>query len=127
MYTTHTELECQMFVERCAAVGTKELAECAACTKEKQNQLYDFTIALQKQKIWRSINDTTRCPGTYGSCCLDSDVDCRKRLDNTALPAVADDEFLLIFGGMTWRNKTFVFEETKKNMTLYDNCEVYTA
>jgi hypothetical protein len=28
VYTTHTELECQMFVERCAAVGTKELAEC---------------------------------------------------------------------------------------------------
>lgn len=114
-----------MYVERCAAIGTKELTECAACTKAKQNQLYDLTLAFQKQKIWRSINDTQKCPGSYGSCCDDSDVDCRKRLDNTALPAVADDEFLLIFGGMTWRNKSFVFEQTKKNMTLYDNCEVY--
>jgi hypothetical protein len=73
------------------------------------------------------MNDTFKCPGSFGACCDDADVDCRKRLDNTAYPAVADDEFLLIFGGMTWRNKSFVFEETKKNMTLYDNCEVYVA
>jgi hypothetical protein len=29
-----------------------------------------------------------------------------KRLDNTGHPIVADDEFLLIFGGLTYRNRS---------------------
>jgi hypothetical protein len=101
-----------MFVERCAAVGTKELIECAACTKEKQDQLYNFTAMMQNQGVWRSLNKTDKCPGLFGECCDSGDVDCRKRIDNTGYPAVADDEFLLIFGGMTWRNKSFYHEKS---------------
>ena len=42
------------------------------------------------------MNDTLKCPGSFGACCDDADVDCRKRLDNTAYPAVADDEFAAV-------------------------------
>lgn len=48
-------------------------------------------------------------------------------LDNTGYPAVADDEFVLIFGGLTWRNISFVDEKINSNTTLYDQCEKYVA
>lgn len=113
-----------MFVERCAQVGTTELAECPICTKPMQNKQYEYTVALQKQKIWGSFNTPAKCPG---KCCDAADGDCRKSLDNTGYPAVADDEFLLIFGGLTWRNKSYVDDEYGHNVTLYDNCERYVA
>jgi hypothetical protein len=74
--------------------------------------------------LWGSINETDRCPG---NCCDERDGDCKKRLDNSGYPAVADDEFLLIFGGMTWRNKSYVDNKYMGNATLYDQCERYVA
>ena len=87
--------------------------------------MYNYTRELQKQKVWRSIETLKKCPGNFGECCDSADVDCRKRIDNTGYPAIAEDEYMLIFGGMTWRNKSFVHDVSQTNLTLYDNCEVY--
>jgi hypothetical protein len=62
-----------------------------------------------------------KCPGR---CCESGDLDCNKRLDATGFPIIADDEFLLIFGGMSWRNKTFNYTDGK-NYSIFDQCEQY--
>ncbi len=79
---------------------------------------------LQEGKVWGSINDTDSCPG---SCCEDGDLDCRKRLDNTGYPLVANDELILIFGGMSARNQTFYDNTTGRNLSIFDDCETYAA
>jgi hypothetical protein len=73
--------------------------------------------------VWGNISQTNKCPH---ACCASGDVDCRKSLDNTGYPIIAEDEFLLIFGGQAVRNKTFL---NKKGVAtnLYDYCETYVA
>lgn len=63
------------------------------------------------------------CPG---KCCPTGDNTCKKRLDNTGYAITMDDEIMLIFGGITWRNKTYT-STSKNTYYIFDDCESYAS
>ena len=50
-------------------------------------------------------------------------MECRKRIDNTGYAIVPEDEMILVFGGLTARNRTF----NNNQSNIYDYCEEYTS
>ncbi len=50
------------------------------------------------------------------------DENCKRRLDNTGYPIVFGEEVVLVFGGMTQRNKTFGADKKR----IFDSCEDYS-
>ena len=100
------------------------LIYCRNCDPDMQLNFLQSTLQQQQQGIWSSINNTAVCPG---KCCNSADVECRKRMDATGYGIMADDEYMLIFGGISARNKTY-FDTLKNNyQSVYDNCEAYVA
>eukprot|EP00347_Sterkiella_histriomuscorum_P007988 403346798 len=76
---------------------------------------------MQNAKNWYSPQrDFDKCPG---NCCPPLDEQCRRRLDNTGYPYMPEQQMILVFGGITYRNKTFGVNKT----SVYDKCEDYYA
>lgn len=105
-------------------MAATNLTSCYKCTKEGQETLYKIAQMRQSRKEWYGINDTNKCPG---KCCADGDLDCRITLDATGFPTTVDDEFLLIFGGMSYRKKSYFDTLLQKNQSIFDFCEDYFA
>jgi len=54
-------------------------------------------------------------------CCNDVD-ECKKRIDAVGNPVIPDEDVMLIFGGITYRNLTYWGQDGRK-YSLFDECE----
>jgi hypothetical protein len=71
---------------------------------------------MAKGNWYNYSNDT--CPP---KCCPFASEECHKRMDNTGHVIIPDEEVMLVFGGLTYRNKNFLDNTT----ILFDECENY--
>ena len=70
------------------------------------------------QPWWNVTVFKEMCPK---QCCKDWDLDCKKYIDNTGQAIIPGEEIMLIYGGITSRER--YINGTK--LDLFQNCEFY--